>query len=145
VGVYVMLFHIALNAVLLVWFARYLWNGGPALASSFSAYLNFAALFVIFRRRYGALGAHAVVRSIAKMLACAAAMSLVCVLALRRFPFEADANVASQALRLTVMIGVATAIYFGCARLLRAEELPELGMLLSQARPDAAVATDLDA
>jgi putative peptidoglycan lipid II flippase len=144
IGVYVMLFHVLLNGVLLIWFARYLWNGGPALASSLSAYLNFAGLFVVFRRRYGALGGHAVVRSIAKMVVCAAAMAIACVWALRHFPFELDANIASQALRLATMIAVATTIYFVCARLLRCEELPEMGMLLAKATPDALAATDLD-
>jgi putative peptidoglycan lipid II flippase len=144
VGIYVLIFHVALNGVLLVWFARYLWNGGPALASSLSAYLNFAGLFLIFRRRFGALGAQAVTRSIAKMVACAAAMAVACVWGLRHFPFEADVHIAAQALRLGVMIGVATAIYFGCARLLRCEELPEMAMLVARATPDPAAATDLD-
>jgi putative peptidoglycan lipid II flippase len=144
VGIYILLFHVALNGVLLVGFARYLWNGGPALASSISAYLNFAGLFVIFRRRYGTLGTHAVARSIAKMTACAAAMAVGCVLALKHFPFELNANVASQAARLAAMIVVATAIYFGSARLLRCEELPEMGSLLARATPDASAATDLD-
>jgi hypothetical protein len=63
---------------------------------------------------------------------------------LRHFPFEPDAHIAPQAVRLAVMIGVATAIYFGCARLLQCEELPEMGMLLSRATPDPAAATDLD-
>jgi hypothetical protein len=65
-------------------------------------------------------------------------------LALRHFPFEVSANIASQAFRLAMMIGVATAIYFACARILRCEELPEMGMLLARATPDAAAATDLD-
>jgi putative peptidoglycan lipid II flippase len=144
IGVYVLLFHVALNGVLLLWFARYLWNGGPALASSISAYLNFAGLFVIFRRRYGALGAHAVARSLVKMTVCAAAMAIACALALRHFPFDVNANVAAQAVRLAMMIAVATAIYFGCARLLGCEELPEMGALMARATPDAAAATDLD-
>ena len=144
IGIYILLFHVALNAILLFGFARYLWNGGPALASSISAYLNFAGLFVIFRRRYGALGAHSVVWSIAKITVCAAAMAISSVWALRHFPFDVNVNVFAQAVRLAVMIGVATAIYFGCARLLRCEELPEMGALLARATPDAASATDID-
>jgi putative peptidoglycan lipid II flippase len=144
IGIYVLVFHVALNAILLFGFARYLWNGGPALASSVSAYLNFAGLFVIFRRRYGALGAHSVVRSIAKITVCAAAMALSSVWALHHFPFDVSLNVLAQAVRLALMIGVATAIYFGCARLLRCEELPEMGALLARANPDAAAATDID-
>jgi hypothetical protein len=78
------------------------------------------------------------------MVVCAAAMAIACVWALRHFPFELDANIASQALRLATMIAVATTIYFVCARLLRCEELPEMGMLLAKATPDASAATDLD-
>ncbi len=71
-------------------------------------------------------------------------MAVFSVVALRHFPFEVSAGLASQAARLTVMIVVATAIYFGAARLLNCEELPEMGSLLTRATPDAAAATDLD-
>jgi len=146
IGIYVLVFHVALNAILLFGFAKYLWNGGPALASSTSAYLNFAGLFIIFRKRFGALGAHAVARSIAKMVACAAAMAAACIWALKYFPFDASgsAGLAAQAARLTLMILVATAIYFAAAHLLKCEELPEMRMLASRSTPDGASATDLD-
>jgi putative peptidoglycan lipid II flippase len=146
IGIYVVVFHVALNAILLFAFAKYLWNGGPALASSTSAYLNFAGLFIIFRKRFGALGAQAVARSIAKMVACAAAMAAACIWALKHFPFDAggSAGLAAQAARLTLMILVATAIYFGAALVLRCEELPEMRTLASRSTPDGAAATDLD-
>jgi putative peptidoglycan lipid II flippase len=144
IGIYVLVFHVALNAILLFGFAKYLWNGGPALASSTSAYLNFAALFVIFRRRFGALGAHAVAKAIAKMVACAAAMAAACVWALKHFPFDLSAGLAAQAARLTLMIFVATAIYFAAAHLLKCEELPEMRLLAARSTPDGASATDLD-
>jgi putative peptidoglycan lipid II flippase len=143
IGIYIVLFHIALNTILLFGFSKYLWNAGPALASSTSAYLNFAGLFLIFRRRFGSLQTHAVAKAIAKMVACAAAMALACIAALRHFPFEVSAGVATQAARLTLMILVATAIYFAAAHLLKCEELPEMRMLASRT-PDAAAATDLD-
>jgi putative peptidoglycan lipid II flippase len=70
VGIYTLGLHIALNVVLLFAFGRYLWNASPALASSIAAYFNFAALFVIFRGRYGSLGARAILASLGKMAAC---------------------------------------------------------------------------
>ncbi len=86
--------HVALNFVLLFGFGRYLWNASPALASSLAAYFNFAALFLIFRGRYGSLGAAAIFSSLGKMALCAVAMSAVCFAALK-YSHLADAGAFS--------------------------------------------------
>ena len=78
VGAYALALHLLLNFILLFAFGRFLWNASPALASSLAAYFNFAALFLVFRGRYGALGARAILGSLAKMAACAVAMAAVC-------------------------------------------------------------------
>ena len=91
VGAYALGLNIALNALFLLFFLRYLSNGSPALASSLAAYFNFALLFLIFRKRYGRLGARGLSASLAKMAVCAVAMAAVCYAALK-FSHFADAG-----------------------------------------------------
>jgi putative peptidoglycan lipid II flippase len=129
--------HIALNALLLFAFSRYLWNAGPALASSLAAYFNFAMLFYIFRGRYGRLGARAIVDSIVKMAICAGVMAGACLLALHYSDFANVGHVLSQAGLLAAMILGSVAIYFGLAWVLRCEELPELFLMLRRTDPEA--------
>ncbi len=143
VGVYSLGLHIALNVILLFAFSRYLWNASPALASSLAAYFNFALLFYIFRGRYGALGARAIVASIAKMGICAAVMAGACFAALRYSGFANIEHVLSQAGLLGAMIVGSVGIYFGLAWILRCEELPELFLMLRRAEPGAVSAGGL--
>lgn len=144
VGVYSLGLHIALNVILLFAFSRYLWNASPALASSLAAYFNFALLFYIFRGRYGALGARAIVASIAKMGICAAVMAGACFAALRYSGFANIEHVLSQAGLLGAMIVGSVGIYFGLAWILRCEELPELFLMLRRAEPGAVSAGGLE-
>jgi putative peptidoglycan lipid II flippase len=135
VGIYALGLHIVLNVVLLFAFGRYLWNASPALASSIAAYFNFAALFVIFRGRYGRLGARAILSSVGKMAICAVAMAAVCFAVLRYSGFAAAEHFGTRAGLLFAMIAISTGIYFALARLLRCEELPELLLLLRRPEP----------
>jgi putative peptidoglycan lipid II flippase len=137
VGIYTLALHVALNVVLLFAFGRYLWNASPALASSIAAYFNFAALFVIFRGRYGRLGARAILASMGKMAICAVAMATVCFAALRYSNFAAVEHFGARAGLLFGMIAVSTSIYFLLAKVLRCEELPELFLLLRRPEPEA--------
>ncbi len=138
VGAYALVLHVALNIVLLFGFGRYLWNASPALASSLAAYFNFAALFVIFRRRYGRLGASAIFSSLGKMTLCAVAMAAVCFAAVRYSHLATLEHFLAKAAWLTGIIVVSSGIYFGLAWALRCEELPELFLLLRRAEPNAA-------
>jgi putative peptidoglycan lipid II flippase len=137
VGIYTLGLHIALNVILLFAFGRYLWNASPALASSLAAYFNFAALFVIFRGRYGRMGARAILMSLGKMAVCAAAMAAVCAAALRYSNIASVEHFGARAGLLFAMIALSTGIYFVLARLLRCEELPELFLLLRRPEPEA--------
>ena len=143
VGAYALGLHLTLNVVLLYAFGRYLWNASPALASSLAAYFNFAALFLIFRGRHGALGTRVVLGSLAKTVACAMAMALTCFAALKYSHFAAVEHLVARAALLFAMIAVSAGIYFGLAWVLRCEELPELFLLLRRAEPEVA-ATGLD-
>ena len=138
VGVYSLVLHVALNFVLLFGFGRYLWNASPALASSLAAYFNFAALFIVFRGRYGRLGGSAIFNSLGKMALCAVAMSAVCFAAVRYSHLASLQHFLAKAAWLTGIIAVSVGIYFGLAWVLRCEELPELFLLLRRAEPSAA-------
>jgi putative peptidoglycan lipid II flippase len=138
VGAYSLVLHVALNIVLLFGFGRYLWNASPALASSLAAYFNFAALFVIFRGRYGRLGARAIFNSLGKMVFCAVVMSATCFAALKFSHLATAEHFLAKAAGLVAIIAASSGIYFGLAWALRCEELPELFLLLRHAEPNAA-------
>ena len=145
VGAWSLGLNVALNTIFLFFFARYLLNGSPALASSIAAYFNFAALFMIFRRRFGGIGARAMLGSLAKMVICAAVMSALCAGALRFSHFEALPHFLWQAAWLAGVIAAAVGVYLGLARVFRCEELSELLLLLRRPEPAESAALRADA
>ena len=122
--------NILFNATFLLFFFRVFSNGGPALASALAAYFQFAMLFLMFRRRYGRVGAGAWIVPLVKMAISTAAMIAVLCVALRWIPFTTAPRLLAQAALLTSMIGGAVAVYFALAWLLRCEELSEFWLLL---------------
>jgi len=126
VGAWSLVLNLGLNVIFLFFFFRYFLNGSPALASTIAAYFNFTALFVIFRKRHGALGSRGIVAAVGKMTLCALAMAVACYAALRFSGFAASQRFLSQVSLLAAMILGSTTIYFGLARLLHCEELSEL-------------------
>jgi putative peptidoglycan lipid II flippase len=138
-GAYALGINIALNAIFLLFFFRTLSNGSPALASSIAAYFNFGALFFLFRKRYGRLGARALLQSGCKIAACAAGMGLATYAALRFSDFEGARTVLMQIGLLAGIIAAAVAAYFVLAWLLRCEELGEFFLLLRRQEPAPAV------
>ena len=145
VGAWSLGLNVVLNTLFLFFFVRFLSNGGPALASSLAAYFNFAALFVIFRRRFGGTTARGLLASLAKMCICAAVMSSLCVVAMKSFRFESLQHFLWQAAWLAAVIVAAVAVYLGLARLLRCEELSELMLLLRRHEPAESAALRADA
>lgn len=135
VGAYALGMNVVLNALFLLFFFRTLSNGSPALASSLAAYFNFGALFFMFRKRYGPLGARQLIGSLAKMGVCAAAMAAVSYGALRVWHFASARHLLEQAGLLATMIAASAAAYFALAWLLRCEELSEFFFLLRRAEP----------
>ncbi len=142
IGAWALGVNIALNAIFLVTLVRVLSNGSPALASTAAAYFNFAALFLIFRRRYGRLGARQLLASIGKMAVCAVAMAAGCIVVFRFSNFFTLAHFVSRLGWLAAMIAVSVAIYFGLAWILRCEELPELFLLLRRHEPAVTAASE---
>jgi putative peptidoglycan lipid II flippase len=139
VGAHALGLNIVLNAVFLLFFFRVLSNGSPALASSLTAYFNFGALFLLFRKRYGRLGSRGLLASFSKILVCAGAMGAVAYAGLRTVLLAADRHLFAQAGLLAAVVLASAAVYFGLARLLRCEELSEFFLLLRRGEPQADV------
>jgi putative peptidoglycan lipid II flippase len=142
VAAYALGLNIVLNAFFLLFFFRTLSNGSPALASSIAAYFNFGGLFVLFRKRYGRLGATALLQSFFKIVGCTAGMGFVAYAALRFSHFAQTHFLITRIGLLAVAIATATGAYFALAWLLRCEELREFFLLLRKSEPAAAPAVE---
>jgi len=140
VGLCALGLNVALNAIFLLFFFRALSNGSPALASSLVAYFNFGALLLLFRKRYGPLGAKGMIISLVKISVCAALMAAVSYAGLRAVHLLADRQLLAEAGLLTAVVLVSAAVYFALARLLRCEELSEFFLLLRRDEAAEAVA-----
>ena len=138
VGAWALGSNILLNTIFLLFFYRSLSNGSPALASSLTAYFNFAALFLLFRKRYGRLGASGLAASLVKIGVCAVAMAFISYYGLRAAHFSSSAHLLTQVALLAAVILVSTAVYFGLAWLLRCGELREFWQLLRRTEPSTA-------
>ena len=138
VGAWALGSNIFLNAVFLLFFYRSLSNGSPALASSLTAYFNFGALFVLFRKRYGPLGASGLAGSLIKIAVCAVAMAAISYFGMRAAHFSPTGHLLTQIALLAGVIAASTAAYFGLAWLLRCEELREFWQLLRRTEPGTA-------
>jgi putative peptidoglycan lipid II flippase len=126
-----------LNIVLNFLFIYPLRNGGPALATSLSAVFNAGALFIIFRRRYGAFGMMDVFRSVAKFTAGAITVAVVCYVLIHWDGFYAG-RLSQKVVALGLTIGAATGAYFLLAMLLRFRELTELRVARGEVAHDEA-------
>ncbi len=121
-----MLLNVMLNIIFLFLFFRVLRNGSPALATSVSSYFNFFLLFVIFRKRFGRLGARGVAKSLGKIAASAGAMGLFCVAMLRIWNGLTLRHSLTAAIWLAAMIGTAAGVYWLFARIFNCEEIGEV-------------------
>jgi putative peptidoglycan lipid II flippase len=138
IGAWALGMNVALNSLFLLFFFRTLSNASPALASSLTAYCNFGALFLFFRRRHGHLGMRGLTGAFTKMTLCAAAMALAAYFTLRFSHFSTIDHVVKQAGVLAAMILFAVAVYLALAWLLRCEELSEFWSLLRRAKAEPA-------
>ncbi|HEY4741802.1 MAG TPA: murein biosynthesis integral membrane protein MurJ [Candidatus Acidoferrales bacterium] len=118
--------NILLNVGFLFFLAQRLSNAGPALATAIAAYVNFGALFVIFRGRFGRVGATALLASLGRTIVCALAMAVACILLMRGYQSIPSDRFLPQAAGLAAIITAAVAIYMGAAWLMRCEEVHEV-------------------
>jgi putative peptidoglycan lipid II flippase len=120
-----------LNVGLNFLFFRPLQNGGPALATSLAAFFDAIVLLIIFRKRHGRLGLNAVFTSCLKFIAAAAVMGVVVYFTIH-YPGLYSGAKLHRTLALGATIALATATYFGTARLLRVHELQEIGGIFAR-------------
>jgi putative peptidoglycan lipid II flippase len=118
--------NVILNIVFIQFFFKRVQNGGPALATSIASFVDFAALFVIFRMRYGALGGMRILRSFAKIAMCASIMGVGAWLGMHYTSFTVHSRFIVQLLVFIGLIGGATVLYLGAAWLFRCHEIEEV-------------------
>jgi len=126
-----MLLNIGFNFLLI----RPLRNGGPALATSLSAFFNSISLFAIFLKRYGSIGGWSIVQSIGKFILGSVALGVV-VYVMIHWPGFYTGRLTQKVIALVVTIAAATVTYFAIGRLLNFHELAELRIVRS-AKSDA--------
>jgi putative peptidoglycan lipid II flippase len=129
-----MLLNIALNLV----FIRPLRNGGPALATSLSAFFNSISLLMIFYTRYGSFGVRGILHSIGKFIAGSAALAIV-TYSMIHWPGFYAGRMSHKVIALGVTIAAAAATYFAMSTLLHSPELAELRLVrrTKSGEPDA--------
>jgi len=118
--------NVILNIVFLVYLARSLSNAGPALATTAAAYANFGTLFVLFRNRFGRVGATALLMSLLRSGACAIAMGAACLAMLRIYESLSGELFLARAGGLAAMIAIAVVSYMGLAWILRCDEVHDV-------------------
>jgi putative peptidoglycan lipid II flippase len=122
----VLALNFLLNWIFLMFLFSRLQNGGPALATAISAYVNCGVLFWIFRKRHGRIGAREIVRSSSKVVVSAAIMGSLCWLAVQYAHVGSHPSLAVDAALLGATIAGAVAIYLGLSWLFRSPELREV-------------------
>jgi len=124
IAFFAMLINVCLNFI----FLAPLQNGGPALATSLSAFFNSLSLLTIFYKRYGSFGVSAIVQSVMKFGIASIALGAVAYIVIHWPGFYAGRVVQkAAALGLTIVASVVT--YFATASLLDVPELAELNAM----------------
>jgi len=126
VAVYALGLNVLLNAVFMKTFFQTFYNGGPALATSLSAYFNFLMLFVIFRQRFGRLGTFHIVVSMFKIAVCSGVMGVLCYGMLKLSRFETYTHFLPQLLVLVLILVAATAAFIALSWVMRCTEVEEV-------------------
>jgi len=126
VAIYALALNILLNMLFLKTFFQTFYNGGPALATSLTAYFNFFALFIVFRRRFGRLGTLQILISLAKVTACSALMGLLCWGMVEYSGFSAYESFWPRLGLFSLMIILATLFFIGMAWVIRCAEVEEV-------------------
>jgi putative peptidoglycan lipid II flippase len=121
-----LIMNILLNIIFLQFFFAKVKNGGPALATALASFLDFFALFIIFRVRYGALGTMEILRSFSKIFLCSGIMGVGCWLGLRNTEFTLHSRFFVQLSVFAGLIVGATVLYLALAWIFRCREIEEV-------------------
>lgn len=123
------------NLMFILLFIARFQNGGLALATALSGYLNFFSLFVILRHRFGRLGGREVLRSLGRIGVASALMGSLIWFGLHFLEFFTRAGFFGELGLLVLLIGIGTGSYLLFAWMLRCEELSEVYGLAVRRRP----------
>jgi putative peptidoglycan lipid II flippase len=126
VACFSLLINILLNLLFLEVFFKRVQNGGPALATALATFLDFFALLIIFRLRYGSMGMMEVARSFAKISLCAGIMGVACWIGNYYTAFTAHSRFLIQLLVFSGLITGATVLYLALAWVFRCHEIQEV-------------------
>jgi putative peptidoglycan lipid II flippase len=129
--------NIVLNIVFLKYFFDTVKNGGPALATAIACFVDFFALFFIFRKRYGAVGGRQILRSFTKIALCSSIMGVACWLGLHYTAFTIHLRFLVQLLTFLALLIGATALYLGLAWIFRCHEMEEIYGIATRRRTPA--------
>jgi len=129
--------NIILNIVFLKYLFVYVQNGGPALATAIACFVDFFALFIIFRLRYGPIGGRQIFNSFAKIALCSAIMGVACWFGMHYTEFTMHSRFLVQLLTFLALLGGATLLYLGTAWLFRCHELEEIYGIATRRRAPA--------
>jgi putative peptidoglycan lipid II flippase len=117
-----MVVNIILNFILL----KPLLNGGPAFATSLAGVVNSLMLYSVFVDRHGGIGSRAIGGALLKILVASAGMGIFTWGLLRIVSFSTRHGLIYRAGLLTVVLALATSVYFGLAWLMHCEELRDI-------------------
>jgi peptidoglycan biosynthesis protein MviN/MurJ (putative lipid II flippase) len=99
--------------------------------------VDFFALFVIFRLRYGRIGGRQIFNSFAKIALCSAIMGVACWFGMHYTEFTRHSRFLVQLLTFLALLGGATLLYLGTAWLFRCHELEEIYGIATRRRSPA--------
>ncbi|MDA2913098.1 murein biosynthesis integral membrane protein MurJ [Acidobacteriia bacterium AH_259_A11_L15] len=122
------------NVVLCFLLVGPLRHGGLALATSLASYLNFLILYIIFRRRLGAVNEAHLAFSVGRALAAAAGMGALVWLLRTEWSWMSAPGLAQLLPACLATVAAGMASYLALAWLLRAEELGEVYTLVTGRR-----------
>jgi putative peptidoglycan lipid II flippase len=132
-----MVLNIVLNILFLRYLFDYVQNGGPALATAIACYMDFFALIVIFRLRFGPIGGRQIFNSFAKIALCSAIMGVAAWFGMHYTEFTMHSRFIVQLLTFLALLGGATLLYLGAAWLFRCHELEEIYGIATRRRTPA--------
>jgi putative peptidoglycan lipid II flippase len=118
-------------------FIRPLENGGPALATSLSAFFNFISLMVIFRSRYGSFNGREIAVSLLRFVIATLCLAGVAYAMIRWLGFYEGAS-GQRVFALGATIIAAGGAYFLAALALRAPEFSEMREVFRKRKPEVA-------
>ncbi|MEE8201958.1 MAG: murein biosynthesis integral membrane protein MurJ [Candidatus Acidoferrales bacterium] len=122
------------NVVLCFLLVGPLRHGGLALATSLASYLNFLILYMIFRRRLGAVNEARLAFSVGRALVAAAGMGALLWLLRTEWSWMSAPGLAQLLPACLATVAAGMASYLALAWLLRAEELSEVYTLVTGRR-----------